>query len=232
MIIGHKGAAGIKPGNTLDSIKAGLEADVDMIEFDVRLTKDKVPVLLHDKVLWRSHRLRDLVNRITFDELSSKTKAAVNPVTTLDQVLKDYGGQVLLCLDIKDKGGAARILPMLSEFIKKDEDWEQFLLTSRLVSELRVIRKYSKKAQLGLIHWHNPLTFLFVNKQLNLTAVGFHRLHINTFTIAAAKKLGLFTYCYTVNRPEAAERLARDGIDGIVTDVPHIMAEYFRKIEE
>lgn len=230
LIIGHRGAAGVKPENTLESLRASRDADVDMIEFDIRLTKDKIPVLLHDRALLRSHKIPQMLKNMTFKELNEKTKKNPNPVPAFENTLQEFGGQVLLCLDLKDKGTAARIIPMIEKFITKDEDWDQFLFSSTLVSELRWIRKYSNKAQLSLIHWYNPLLFLFVNKQLNLTAVAFHRLHVNSFTISAAKKLGLFTYCFTVNRPQAAERLARQGIDGIVTDVPHLMAEHFKKI--
>ena len=58
---------------------------------------------------------------------------------------------------------------------------------------------------------------------LKLTAVGFHRLHANPLAVAVAKKLGIFTYVYTVDRPETAVRFARRDIDGLVTNRPDIM---------
>ena len=45
LTIGHRGAAGIAPENTLESLRAGVKAGCDMLEFDVRLTKDKIPVV-------------------------------------------------------------------------------------------------------------------------------------------------------------------------------------------
>lgn len=229
LIIGHRGAKGLKPENTLESLRAGQDADVDIIEFDVRLTKDKVPILLHDIHLMRTHRLPYLVNRMTYEELERRTAKSLSPVATLDAVLKEFGGQITLNLELKDRGCAAGIMPLMKAYIKKQSDWETFLFSSTHVSELRHVRKQSKKAQLALLHWYNPLRFLVFHGQLNLTAVGFHRLHVNSFIIGAAKKLDLFTYAYTINRPDAARRLMDLGIDGIVTDTPQKMRAYIEK---
>jgi glycerophosphoryl diester phosphodiesterase len=60
-------------------------------------------------------------------------------------------------------------------------------------------------------------------RKLQLDAVGFHRLNINKFALDVANRFGLFTYAYTVNRPDAAIRLAQRGIDAVVTDRPDIL---------
>src|SRR5919108_6406677 len=48
---GHRGARGLKPENTLPSFEAALDAGVSSIETDVHLTRDGVPVLVHDALL-------------------------------------------------------------------------------------------------------------------------------------------------------------------------------------
>jgi glycerophosphoryl diester phosphodiesterase len=231
-IIGHRGARGLKPENTAASLRAGLEADVDMLEFDVRLTKDKVPVLLHDVHLLRTHKIPQLIGRMRYNDLKKRTAKVINPVTTLDNVLKEFKGRVLLNLELKDRGSAAKILPIIKNYIKSPDDWEIFLFSSFRTRELKKIRKSAPKAQLAQLVWLEPIGFAFTHRQINLTAVGFHRLHVNTFTVTLAKKLGLFTYAYTVNRPHAAERLARLGIDGIVTDYPDLIRKHFDKLDK
>ena len=47
-VIGHRGASGLAPENTLQSFALALEQGADALEFDVRLTADSVPVVLHD----------------------------------------------------------------------------------------------------------------------------------------------------------------------------------------
>jgi glycerophosphoryl diester phosphodiesterase len=54
LIIGHRGAAGLAPENTMAAIAAGIEAGSDMIEIDVRLTRDNQLVVIHDPRLVRT----------------------------------------------------------------------------------------------------------------------------------------------------------------------------------
>jgi glycerophosphoryl diester phosphodiesterase len=230
LIIGHRGAAGDQLENTYASLQAGIEADADLIEFDVRLTKDKVPVLVHDPNLWRTHRIPYFVNRITYPEIKKRTARSKYPVLSFEDALKNFSGQIMLNLHVK-RGSAKVMLPILQKYIKRPKDWDMFLISSFFVRDLAYIRKRAPQAQLGLLHLSSPLTFLRADRKLSLAAVGFHRLHINSFVITIAKRMGLLVYVYTVNRPEAAERLQAQGVDAIVTDHPHQMREHFTKLE-
>ena len=58
IVIGHRGAAGLAPENTLEGIEAALAAGADAVEIDVRVTDDGVPVLLHDETLDRTTSAR------------------------------------------------------------------------------------------------------------------------------------------------------------------------------
>ena len=58
IVIGHRGAAGLAPENTLESIETALSAGADAVEIDVRVTDDGVPILLHDSTLDRTTSAR------------------------------------------------------------------------------------------------------------------------------------------------------------------------------
>ena len=58
IVIGHRGAAGLAPENTLDGIEAALAAGADAVEIDVRVTDDGAPILLHDETLDRTTSAR------------------------------------------------------------------------------------------------------------------------------------------------------------------------------
>jgi glycerophosphoryl diester phosphodiesterase len=230
LIIGHRGAAGTHLENTRASLQAGIEADADILEFDVRLTKDKVPVLAHDPNLWRTHRIPYFINRITYGEIKKRTARSKHPVLSLEDALKEFSGKIMLNLHVK-RGAAKIMMPILEGYIKKPKDWDLFLLSSFFVRDLAYIRKRAPKAHLALLHLSNPLTFLRADRQLHLAAVGFHRLHINNFIVTIAKRMGLLVFTFTVNRPEAAERLEAQGVDAVVTDHPHQLREHFKKLE-
>lgn len=219
MVIGHRGAAGLAPENTLEALRAGVEADADMLEFDVRLTKDNVLVIQHDFHTLRTHKSASLVSRSELKQLQKLD--TLRPLVTLEEVLDEFYGKILLNIELKSRSsGAATGAFLKKHYIKKASDWDSILFSSFSGSELAAVRKVSKKANLALLHHENPFLFLAYHWRLQLTAIGFHRLYINPLALEIAKKAGLFTYAYTVNRPQTALRLAEEGLDAVVTDYP------------
>ena len=230
LVIGHRGAAGLAPENTLTAMRAGFDADADMLEFDVRLTSDNVPVVIHDGNLHRTHHQRTTVSQVTLAELQEKTRD--QPIPTLAEVLDEFFGKILLNIEFKSKGCGAIVADIISrDYIKRLPDWDNVLFSSFKASELSDVRKISKHANLALLHDQNPYLFIAYQRKLRLTAVGFHRLYVNQFALEIAKKSGIFTYAYTVDRPYGALLLYQQGIDGIVTNQPDIILQDIKKIQ-
>jgi glycerophosphoryl diester phosphodiesterase len=225
LVIGHRGAAGLAPENTIEAFEAGVEAGADILEFDVRLTSDGIPVVIHDSTTLRTHKKRLTVSRMTFRELQQKT--ADKPIPALSEVFDKFFGSILLNIELKGKGTGTAVAELIAtRYIKKQSDWDNVLFSSFKGREIAAVRKVSEKANLALLHDQNPFLFIAYERRLQLTAVGFHRLYVNRFALEIAKKLGLFIYVYTVDRPHAALILQRQGIDGIVTNHPdHILLE-------
>lgn len=215
LVIGHRGAAGLAPENTLDALRAGTKAGADMLEFDVRLTKDGVPVLSHNPTL------HGKVVRLT--TLSELTKSGT--VVTLNSVLDEFFGKILLNLEVKSSSNVRVIYDAIAKHIKSEDDWDNILVSSFHVLALLQLRKFNTAINLALLHSINPFAFITYNKRLQLSAVGWHRLHVNSLAIAIAKKADIFSYVYTVNRPQAAKILEQKGINAVVTDYPDRMVK-------
>jgi glycerophosphoryl diester phosphodiesterase len=228
LVIGHRGAAGLAPENSLAALRAGMKAGADILEFDIRLTKDKIPVLTHDFHTLRTHRDTSIISRLTLEELLTRTEP--HPIVPLSDVLNEFFGRILLNIELKGRGTAAVTVKLIKEkYIKKPSDWDCILFSSFRGSELTKVRKSSSKANLALLHTENPFIFVAYHRLLRLTAVGFHRLYVNRFALEIAKRAGLFTYAYTVNRPGSVTILAEKGIDGIVTDHPESILSDIQK---
>ena len=71
LIIGHRGASAVALENTIAAFEAAIAAGADGIEFDVRLSRDGVPVIIHDDTLSRTHGVRRRVVDLTAEELRS-----------------------------------------------------------------------------------------------------------------------------------------------------------------
>lgn len=215
LIIGHRGASGLATENTLESLRAGLRAGADMLEFDVRLTADNIPVLSHDA---RLHG-----RTVSRTALADLQKAGI--VTLLSDVLDEFFGKIMLNLEYKPAANAHIVYKMLKSYVKTDEDWETIVISSFRVRALFQLRRLSSKVNLALLHSINPFAFVTYHRSLRLSAVGWHRLYVNALAITIAKKADIFTYVYTVNRPKAAMLLEQKGIDGVVTDYPDRMVK-------
>lgn len=219
LIIGHRGAAGLAPENTMECMQAAYEAGADMLEFDVRLTRDNRLVVIHDAKLKRTHGFKDAVSRLTYKQLAELTKD--KPVPLLAEVLDNYFGKILLNIELKSRGSAERVIRLLKkQHITKASDWDNLIISSFKATELMRVRRLARHANLALLHDQNPFIFIAYHRFIKLTAVGFHRLHLNNFATEIAKRAGLFTYVYTVNRPGAMRHLCDQGIDGVVTNYP------------
>ena len=227
-IMGHKGSAGEKPENTLASIKAALKIGCPIIEVDVRLSSDGIPVLVHDTTLERTHALPIKVKDYTLKALNKRTAGSNNPICTLKEGLHEALPKAIVFIDIKDKGAGIKILELLAKPEMKKHAGNA-VLSSTSARELIRIRNLNKKVKLALITKMNPFAFLAWEKRLGLTAVGFHRLHLPQLAIDAARKLDIFTYVYTVNRYSAVKTLQQRHIDAVVTDFPAKFISKLRK---
>src|ERR1044072_9375068 len=98
LIIGHRGAPLIALENTTPAFAAAIAAGADGIEFDVRLSSDGVPVIIHDDTLTRTHRVRRRVAELTVAELRG---FGVPSVRELFELMG--GNSLLLCLQIKSR---------------------------------------------------------------------------------------------------------------------------------
>src|SRR4030095_11333732 len=70
LIIGHRGASAVAPENTLAAFREAIAVGADGIEFDVRLTHDGVPVVIHDSTLRRTGGLSRRVGDMTWSEVA------------------------------------------------------------------------------------------------------------------------------------------------------------------
>ncbi len=196
-----------------------------MVEFDVRLTSDGHPVLHHDFILLRTHHSSDVIEHLTLDELRKRTSGTNHPIVTLEEALKTCYGYILINIELKRKRAVGPTLAAIQGVCGPHPDWESIVFSSFYGYTLRAVRKLNSHAQLAMLHRTNPLAFMAWHRTLHLSAVGFYRLHYTTFALEVARQLGLFTYAYTVDRPEAMLKLEQNGFDGIVTNFPRLMVK-------
>lgn len=223
LIIGHRGAAGLAPENTMEAFRAGYDAGADMLELDVRVTADKKLVVVHDPRLTRTHHHHDSIASLTYSQLHELTTD--KPVPLLEEVLDEFFGKIYLNIELKSRGSGDLLVKLLKrKYAKRVAQWEYVIISSFKATELMRIRRQAKHANLALLHAQNPFIFIAYHRLIKFTAVGFHRLYLNRFALEIAKRAGIFIYVYTVDRPKALRHLEAQHVEGIVTNYPNKFA--------
>ncbi len=119
-VIGHRGAGGLEPENTLRSFRRALELGVDCIETDVHRTRDDYLVLIHDDTVERTTNGTGRVNDLTLAQVRALDAGQGERVPTLEQALELVGGRVPLHVELKDPSAVERTLDVLAAWQLED----------------------------------------------------------------------------------------------------------------
>lgn len=108
-IIGHRGASGEAPENTLPAFRLALEQGADLIETDVHLTADGALVAIHDHTLDRTTNGHGMVGQLTLSQIKEldagswfSPEFAGERVLTLDELLEWAAGKTAVSIEIKN----------------------------------------------------------------------------------------------------------------------------------
>ncbi len=91
ILIGHRGAAGMEPENTIPSIEASARLKVDAIEFDIRLTKDGALILFHDPNLLRIAGTNRNISDMTLKEINMTITKSGHPIPVISEAFEAAG---------------------------------------------------------------------------------------------------------------------------------------------
>lgn len=243
--IGHRGAAGEAPENTMASFDLAWRQGVDGIEFDVQLSSDGIPVVIHDARLTRTtsgsgwvyeHRvsvLRRLDAGSWFNRrhrLRARERYAGARIPLLAEVLQWVKArQCLAFVEIKDyrPGVVAKVL----QEIERNGLWQSVRVVSFDLPSLQQVRELSEQARLGLDFSGRLLP---VRRALTLGADALlpHWAIASRGLIRRAHRAGLQVFPWTVNYPLHMRTKILDGVDGLITNYPARLTEVLERIEQ
>ncbi|ULQ48120.1 hypothetical protein JN531_007425 [Flagellatimonas centrodinii] len=220
-IIGHRGARGVAPENTLAGMEAALRLGVDGIEFDVQQHPDGELFLLHDLTLDRTTNGRGIATTLGFDALRRLDAGHGERIPTLDETLDLIDRRCLVNIELKTWNGCAdAVARMLQQ--RLDAGWaaDQFLVSSFHLPELLRFTAALPAVPVAALYCGIPLA-----GSEELRALGSRQAHladefVDADYVAAVRAAGGRCWAYTVNTADAAQRLTDLGISGIFTDHP------------
>jgi len=215
--IGHRGARAYAPENTLASFKKALEIGVDAVELDVRKTRDKQIVVIHDADVKRTTNGEGLVSELTLKEIQSFSSEG-EKIPTLEETLDFLGKKVKVFIELKEVGIEEQVISIIHhKGLEKN-----VAIVSFLEDALKKVRELDKDVETGLIYakHKNP-----INAALELKAQYLFALYRFTHTanVEKAHQNGLKVVVWTINNPGEVEEYAKKGVDGIASDKPDIL---------
>jgi glycerophosphoryl diester phosphodiesterase len=215
-IVGHRGAAGLALQNSSASFKAALKAHVDMIELDVRPTKDGRLVVIHDYRTKRVATQDAYVGELTLAELQKLTLQNGEHLLSLDEAL-DLIGKTPVIVDMRTAGCAEELLNVVDRHPKAN-----LIFASFQHEELRILRAAQPRYPIYVLEHFSPVEIVRSAVRVGADGIGLNMWLMNPLTYRLVKSSGLDLYVYNVNWPILARFLLHfyPGIK-ICTDYPN-----------
>ena len=216
--VGHRGAAGLEPENTLRSFRRAAEVGADAVELDLRLTRDGRLIVLHDADVDRTTNGRGPVAEMTLHELKRLDVGLGERVPTFEEVLEATGLPIHAELKVVEAAG-----PLAASILERG-------LAGRVVpisfhpEALHQTKLSLPDLPVGLILGGASPNPAAVARSVDATFVSLEAAYLDKATVERCQRAGLRVTTWTVNEPEEMRRALETGVDGIVTDRPDLLA--------
>lgn len=219
--IGHRGAMGYEPENTLRSFKKGLELGVDMVELDVYALKTGELVVIHDDKVDRTTDGHGYVMDKTFEEIKSLDAGDGEKIPTLQEVLELVDKKVQVNIELKGEGTAQPVAKVIDQYIK-DKGWsgDHFIVSSFDHYELKEFNSLKPEIRIGALITGIPIGYCDYAEKVNAYSVNLNLEFINQKFVDDAHGRGLKVFVYTVNDKDDINRMKDLGVDGLFSNFP------------
>jgi glycerophosphoryl diester phosphodiesterase len=231
-IIAHRGYSAKFSENTLAAFQAAMDVGADMIEFDVSMSKDRVPVIMHDETLNRTTNGLGKVAEFTLKELKKLQVGTDQVIPTLEEVLQLTQGKIPLHIEIKTEAVGSEIAGGVEELtlqlIEKYGFSSTCIVSSFSFIPLLRIRKMNSEIAVAITFDH---TISDIDKnsidKLEPSALHLPITKVTTDDMDYASVEGLPVNVYTVNTPVAMKHAEELCVEGIFTNEVEKALQYF-----
>ena len=222
--IGHRGAMGYKPENTLSSFKKAIELNVDMVELDVYVCATGELVVIHDDKVDRTTNSRGHVSDKSFQELRKLDAGKGEKIPSLSEVLDLIDRKVKVNIELKGEKTAKPVFEVIEEYVKeKGWSYNDFLVSSFKHNELMDFIKLNREIKIGVLISGNPAGFAELAENVNAYSVNVSVKFVNKKFVQDAHKRGIKVFVWTVNDADDIDRMKKLNVDGIFSNFPDML---------
>jgi glycerophosphoryl diester phosphodiesterase len=227
--IGHRGAAGHAPENTLQSIRKALELSADCIEIDVYCVDGHL-LVFHDDRLERTTNGQGFIGEQSFEYLRSLDAGSGERIPILEEVCRQIDRRAGLNIELKGPGTAGPVAERIARFLKQGWERDIFLVSSFDRIQLSEIRRLDRQLQLGVLIDESPADEIEFALDIQAFSVHPELEWVRPEFVRQAHANNLKVYVYTVNDEEDVLRMHEIGVDGVFTDFPDRVRRNFKRV--
>lgn len=225
IIIGHRGAASYEPENTLLSIGKAISLKVDAVEVDVHLTQDNNLVVIHDNKVDRTTNGRGYVKNFNFNELKKLDAGKNEKIPTLQEVIDFVKGKIKLIIELKGLKTAKHVVRL----VEKNKIIEDVYVISFWHDIVKEVKELNKNLKTGVLFVGHPVNAVNLAKDADSDALVMNYNFISKKLVDDAHKAGLRVFVWNIDNKEEIKPIADLEVDGIGSNKPDILVEYFKK---
>lgn len=241
LVIGHRGAAGTAPENTVSGFKDARAAGVDYLEIDVQLSADGVPFLFHDSTPARTTdveevfpgREDDPITSFTWDELQQLDAGssfgptfAGEKIPHLDDAAKVATVNTGVYIEIKSPQNSPGIEQVVADALDENRDWAKLVEAGKVTvigfdeASNRTFAGLAPDVPLQQLTGSVPDAATIERWAGVVDSVGTNYRTLDADDVARVDAAGLDLGVYTVNSPEAVQHVVDLGVDMVTGDFP------------
>lgn len=218
LCIGHRGARGHEPENTLRSVRRGLELGAHGIEIDVWFIDGEL-LVFHDATLDRTTNGHGSIARKSFAQLRALDAGGGERIPTLREVFETVDRRAFINIELKGRRTAGPVRALIAEFVEqRGWQFEDFVVSSFHRTELRAIT--DPRIPIALLLTRPTRLYALSARRVRAVAVNPALRYVTKHFVDDAHQRGLKVFVYTVNEPDDFARLRAWGVDGVFTDFP------------
>jgi glycerophosphoryl diester phosphodiesterase len=228
MIIGHRGAAGHAPENTLLSFATALNLGAHMIELDVQETLDGHLVCIHDRTLDRTTDGSGAVSEMTLQDLRTFDAGLGEKIPLLSEVLDMARNRLKVNIELKTLGVEKRVF----DLVNFREMAHEVMVSSFFHDTLIAMKEISSEVETAILINAPKSNLIPYTLELGFNAINPRFSLVSHEMIEEAHNNSLKIYPWTVNDSSQMLELLNLGADGIITDYPNVGVEALKRYSE
>jgi glycerophosphoryl diester phosphodiesterase len=217
--VGHRGAAGHAPENTLSAIRKGIALGADFIEVDVQRSRDGRLVVMHDRLVDRTTNGSGLVEEMSWKELQRLDAGGGERVPDLQAALAEIEGRAGAMLEVK----AAGIGTEVWRAVRSARFRGPVVYASFFHAEVLAIRELDAAAQTMALLEGVPVSGADFALAARATLVGLAHDFATAEFVSELHAARLGVWMYTLNEPRLIARAIGLGADGVISDYPELV---------